>query len=62
MCVTMALLGVTVAAQSAAQGPDLDKILAEIRAKDKGQLAISEEDGRFFRLLIASISASISRE
>lgn len=50
MCVTIALLGVTVAAQ----GPDLDKLLAEIRAKDKGQLAISEEDGRFFRLLIAS--------
>ena len=50
MCVTVALLGATVTAQ----GPDLDKILAEIRAKDKGQLAISEEDGRFFRLLIAS--------
>jgi caffeoyl-CoA O-methyltransferase len=34
--------------------PDLSKILAAIRAKDKGQLAISEEDGRFLRLLIAS--------
>jgi caffeoyl-CoA O-methyltransferase len=38
----------------AAQGPALDKILADIRAKDKGQLAVSEEDGRFLRLLIAS--------
>ena len=37
-----------------AQGPDLDKILGEIRAKDKGQLAVSEEDGRFLRLLIGS--------
>ena len=41
---------------AAQQGPDLDKILADIRAKDKGQLAVSEEDGRFLRLLIASSS------
>src|SRR5689334_6536027 len=34
--------------------PDIPKILADIRAKDKGQLAISEEDGRFLRLLIAA--------
>jgi caffeoyl-CoA O-methyltransferase len=38
----------------AAQAPDLNKILADIRAKDKGQLAVSEEDGKFLRLLIAS--------
>jgi caffeoyl-CoA O-methyltransferase len=38
----------------AQQPPDLNKILADIRAKDKGQLAISEEDGKFLRLLIAS--------
>jgi caffeoyl-CoA O-methyltransferase len=44
------LLGLTVTAQ----GPDLDRILADIRAKDKGQLAVSEEDGRFLRLLVAS--------
>jgi len=37
-----------------AQGPDLNKILGDIRAKDKGQLAVSEEDGRFLRLMIAS--------
>jgi caffeoyl-CoA O-methyltransferase len=48
--VMVALVGVTMSAQA----PNLDKILAEIRAKDKGQLAVSEEDGRFFRLLIAS--------
>jgi len=36
------------------QSPDLDKIRADIRAKDKGQLAVSEEDGRFLRILIAS--------
>jgi predicted O-methyltransferase YrrM len=37
-----------------AQAPDLNKILSDIRARDKGQLAISEEDGRFLRILIAS--------
>ena len=46
----VALAGLTLSAQ----GPDLDKILAEIRAKDQGQLAVSEEDGRFLRLLVAS--------
>jgi caffeoyl-CoA O-methyltransferase len=43
------LSAVTLGAQ-----PDLNKILAEIRANDKGQLAVSEEDGRFLRLMIAS--------
>ena len=49
--VWMAVLCGSVAAQ---QGPDLNKILADIRAKDKGQLAVSEEDGKFLRLMIAS--------
>src|SRR6476659_9218675 len=48
--VAVALVGVTMSAQ----GPDLDKILAAIHDKDKGQLAVSEEDGKFLRLLIAS--------
>jgi predicted O-methyltransferase YrrM len=47
----LVVLGGSVAAQ---QAPDLNKILADIRAKDKGQLAVSEEDGKFLRLLIAS--------
>ena len=38
----------------AQQSPDLDAILADIKAKDKGQLAVSEEDGRFLRILLAS--------
>jgi predicted O-methyltransferase YrrM len=45
------LAGVGLAAQ---QAPDVNRILADIRAKDKGQLAVSEEDGRFLRLMIAS--------
>jgi len=47
--------GAVVCAQPQAQPqPDIAKILGDIRAKDKGQLAVSEEDGRFLRLLIAS--------
>jgi predicted O-methyltransferase YrrM len=45
------VLSLTTAAQ---QQPDLNKVLGDIRARDKGQLAVSEEDGRFLRLTIAS--------
>ena len=38
-------------------GPDLDRLLADIREKDKGQLAVSEEDGRFLRVLVATSGA-----
>jgi caffeoyl-CoA O-methyltransferase len=34
--------------------PDIPKLLASIKAKDTGQLAVSEEDGRFLRVMIAS--------
>lgn len=37
-----------------AQAPEVQKILAEIKSRDKGMLAVSEEDGRFLRLMIAS--------
>jgi predicted O-methyltransferase YrrM len=37
-----------------AQGPSIDGILTEIRARDKDQLAVSEEDGRFLRMLVAA--------
>jgi predicted O-methyltransferase YrrM len=42
---------------TAAQSPELQKILADIKAHDQGQLAVSEEDGRFLRLLVASKGA-----
>jgi caffeoyl-CoA O-methyltransferase len=58
------LVGLSVAAIAAvllrpvsAQSPDQQKILAEIKAHDPGQLAVSEEDGRFLRLLVASKGA-----
>ena len=50
----VAFLTVVSSVAVAQQGPDLNKILADIRAKDKGQLAVSEEDGKFLRLMIAS--------
>lgn len=34
--------------------PKIDKLLREIRGRDTGQLAVSEEDGRFLRMLIAA--------
>jgi caffeoyl-CoA O-methyltransferase len=36
------------------QTPEQAKILAGIKAHDSGQLAVSEEDGRFLRLMVAS--------
>jgi predicted O-methyltransferase YrrM len=33
------------------------RVLAEIRARDTGQLAVSEEDGRFLRVLVAASGA-----
>jgi caffeoyl-CoA O-methyltransferase len=38
----------------AAQSPEHTRLLKDIKAKDTGQLAVSEEDGRFLRMLIAS--------
>jgi predicted O-methyltransferase YrrM len=40
-----------------AQAPEPAKVLADIKARDTGQLAVSEEDGRFLRLMIASSGA-----
>jgi predicted O-methyltransferase YrrM len=38
--------------------PSIQKLLDSIRAADKGQLAVSEEDGRFLRVLVASTRAT----
>lgn len=42
--------------------PDLPAILAEIKAKDTNQYAVSEEDGRFLRLMIATSGAKRALE
>ena len=52
----IALFAVTPTAQQhpspGALTPQIDAILKSIKAADKGQLAVSEEDGRFMRVLI----------
>ena len=48
------------AAQSTPGGavdPAITRLLAGIRAADKGQLAVSEEDGRFLRVLVGATNA-----
>ena len=37
--------------------PAIQKLLSSIQQADKGQLAVSEEDGRFLRTLVASTNA-----
>jgi predicted O-methyltransferase YrrM len=49
--------GVRPAADDAAAGADMARVLADIKQRDTGQLAVSEEDGRFLRVLIASRGA-----
>jgi caffeoyl-CoA O-methyltransferase len=36
---------------------EMARVLADIKARDKGQLAVSEEDGRFLRVMIAARGA-----
>ena len=42
--------------------PDISRLLSEIKQKDTGQLAVSEEDGRFLRLMIATSGAKRALE
>ncbi|HLG53784.1 MAG TPA: O-methyltransferase [Vicinamibacterales bacterium] len=37
--------------------PQIESVLKSIKAADKGQLAVSEEDGRFLRLLVSTRGA-----
>ena len=45
------------ATDEAAARADMARVLADIKHRDTGQLAVSEEDGRFLRVLIASRGA-----
>lgn len=45
------------ATRASALAPEIERLLAEIKGHDTGQLAISEEDGRFLRLLVATSGA-----
>jgi predicted O-methyltransferase YrrM len=59
--VALALLFSTAAlAQRAPTGaltPQIDSVLRDIKTADKGQLSVSEEDGRFLRVLVATRAA-----
>lgn len=45
-----------------AQTPELSKVLKDIKSRDTGQLAVSEEDGRFLRMMVASTGAKRALE
>jgi len=58
------LLGLLLSSQSVAPlrgsgalTPQIESVLRSIKAADKGQLAVSEEDGRFLRVLVATRGA-----
>jgi predicted O-methyltransferase YrrM len=58
-----ALAALAAIAELRAQSPAaVHEILAEIKAKDTGQLAVSEEDGRFLRLMVAASGAKRALE
>src|SRR3954468_3035084 len=61
--VVLVLVGIVAACVAlSAQTPEVQKVLTEIKAKDKGLLAVSEEDGRFLRLMVASKKAKNALE
>lgn len=55
LVVVAALVGGALAAH--AQSPEQAKVLTAIKASDTDQLAVSEEDGRFLRLMVATSGA-----
>ena len=55
--VAASLFSSLMAMPAAAQTPAQQRLLAEIKAADSDQLAVSEEDGRFLRVMIVSSAA-----
>jgi predicted O-methyltransferase YrrM len=51
-----------VAAAQSPEAPAVQKVLTAIKAQDKGLLAVSEEDGRFLRVLVATSKAKRALE
>jgi predicted O-methyltransferase YrrM len=52
----------TASAQKAPSSSEVSRILAEIKKADTGQLAVSEEDGKFLRVMIATSGAMSALE
>ena len=60
--VAILLIAIAGAAPLVAQSADINKLLREIKAADTDLLAVSEEDGRFLRVLAASSGAKHALE
>ena len=56
-CALAALLVVCSAATLAGQTPEVARLLRQIKETDSEQLAVSEEDGRFLRVMVAATGA-----
>jgi predicted O-methyltransferase YrrM len=54
LAISASLLAAQPALESSQLSPAVTKVLTEIRARDKEQLSVAEEDGRFLRMLVAS--------
>jgi predicted O-methyltransferase YrrM len=54
VCATAAMLACARPGLAQTGSTDIDALLKRIRVADAGQLAVSEEDGRFLRVLVAS--------
>ena len=54
---TATVMVVLLAASGGAQPAEVRRVLSDIKARDTGQLAVSEEDGRFLRVMIATSGA-----
>jgi caffeoyl-CoA O-methyltransferase len=61
VCV-MAAVACALLVSASAQTAGVQKLLTEIKSKDKGQLAVSEEDGRFLRVMVAASGAKRALE
>ena len=56
------VLALPIAARAQNVPPHVDALLKQIKAADKDQLAVSEEDGRFLRLLVVTRGAKRALE
>jgi predicted O-methyltransferase YrrM len=57
LLVAAPLPGSRAAAQAQSPAPDVVKVLQEIKAADKDQMAVSEEDGRFLQVMVVTRGA-----
>ena len=62
LAITLGAIPTGAQTSSPSTSPNIPKLLADIKARDTGQLAVSEEDGRFLRVLIATSKAKRALE